>query len=69
MNVNLASGWGIVRTVADLCFAQPEGKYVLIKDPNKPVVRLYRVPYDAFEVVEDVDGAQTPMDGASDGGM
>jgi translation initiation factor 3 subunit D len=35
LNVNLANGWGIVRTVADLCMKQPEGKYVLIKDPNK----------------------------------
>lgn len=35
MNVNLSAGWGVVRTIADLCFAQPEGKYVLIKDPNK----------------------------------
>lgn len=35
MNVNLANGWGIVRTIVDLCFAQQEGKYVLLKDPNK----------------------------------
>ncbi|CAE6391501.1 Eukaryotic translation initiation factor 3 subunit D OS=Cryptococcus neoformans var, neoformans serotype D (strain B-3501A) GN=CNBB4290 PE=3 SV=1 [Rhizoctonia solani AG-1 IB] len=48
LNVNLANGWGIVRTVADLCMKQPEGKYVLIKDPNKSVIRLYAVPMDAF---------------------
>lgn len=35
MNVNLANGWGIVRTVADLALKAPEGKYVLLKDPNK----------------------------------
>lgn len=35
MNVNLPVGWGIVRTIADLCLKQPEGKYVLMKDPNK----------------------------------
>jgi translation initiation factor 3 subunit D len=35
MNFNVANGWGIVRTVADLCLKQPEGKYVLLKDPNK----------------------------------
>lgn len=34
-NVNLANGWGIVRTIADLALKQPEGKYVLLKDPNK----------------------------------
>jgi translation initiation factor 3 subunit D len=39
VNVSLANGWGIVRTVADLCLKMPEGKYVLVKDPNK--VRFY----------------------------
>lgn len=26
-----------------------EGKYVLVKDPAKPQVRIYEVPSDAFE--------------------
>jgi translation initiation factor 3 subunit D len=39
LNVSLANGWGIVRTVTDLCMKMPEGKYVLVKDPNK--VRLF----------------------------
>lgn len=34
MNISLANGWGIVRTIADLALKQPEGKYVLVKDPN-----------------------------------
>lgn len=55
MNVNLANGWGIVRTIADLVLKQPEGKYVLVKDPNNPTVRLYRVPDDAFEAGGDGD--------------
>jgi translation initiation factor 3 subunit D len=38
LNVSLANGWGIVRTVTDLCMKMPEGKYVLVKDPNR--VRL-----------------------------
>lgn len=28
---------------------QPEGKYLLVKDPNKPVIRLYAIPRDTFE--------------------
>ena len=56
MNVNLANGWGVVRTIADLALKQPEGKYVLLKDPNKPVIRLYAVPSDAFDgAAEDDD--------------
>ncbi|WVQ78203.1 eukaryotic translation initiation factor 3 subunit D [Cryptococcus sp. DSM 104549] len=49
MNVSLTNGWGIVRTIADIVLKQPEGKYVLVKDPNNPTVRLYKVPDDAFD--------------------
>ncbi|KIJ37470.1 hypothetical protein M422DRAFT_61009 [Sphaerobolus stellatus SS14] len=55
LNVSLPNGWGIVRTVTDLCLKQPEGKYVLIKDPNKPVIRLYAVPMSAFTGEEDIE--------------
>ncbi|KAI1796116.1 translation initiation factor eIF-3 subunit D [Ganoderma leucocontextum] len=61
LNVSLANGWGIVRTVADMCLKQPEGKYVLVKDPNKPVLRLYAVPANAFTAEEEED------EGAFDG--
>jgi translation initiation factor 3 subunit D len=30
-----------------------QGKYVLLKDPNKPVMRLYAVPEGTFESDED----------------
>lgn len=43
MNLSLANGWGIVRTIVDLCMKQPEGRYILVKDPNKvrsPLVDL-----------------------------
>ncbi|KAM0751791.1 translation initiation factor eIF-3, subunit D [Meredithblackwellia eburnea MCA 4105] len=68
MNINLANGWGIVRTIADLCLKQPEGKYVLLKDPNKPVIRLYRVPADTFEPTEDLDEELGSVQGDSDAG-
>ncbi|TFK94252.1 translation initiation factor eIF-3 subunit D [Polyporus arcularius HHB13444] len=61
LNVSLANGWGIVRTVADLCMKQPEGKYVLVKDPNKPVLRLYAVPANAFTGEDEDEDA--PFDG------
>lgn len=31
MNLSLSNGWGIVRTIADMCLKMPEGKYVLVK--------------------------------------
>ncbi|WAQ85309.1 hypothetical protein PtA15_5A884 [Puccinia triticina] len=43
INVNLSNGWGIVRTAIDLAFKAEDGKYLLMKDPNKPVVRLYKL--------------------------
>ncbi|KAG9133180.1 hypothetical protein Leryth_027443 [Lithospermum erythrorhizon] len=33
----------------EYCGLLNEGKYVLVKDPSKPQVRIYEVPPDAFE--------------------
>jgi translation initiation factor 3 subunit D len=49
MNLQLSNGWGIVRTIADMCLKREEGKYVLVKDPNKQILRLYEVPAGSFE--------------------
>ncbi|KAK3059514.1 hypothetical protein LTS18_010691 [Coniosporium uncinatum] len=57
MNLNLANGWGIVRTICDMCLKMPEGKYVLVKDPNKAVLRLYQVPSNTFEEDEDAEAS------------
>ncbi|TVY40391.1 Eukaryotic translation initiation factor 3 subunit D [Lachnellula cervina] len=61
MNLSLSNGWGIVRTIADMCLKREEGKYVLVKDPNKQILRLYEVPASSFEddgegeVIEEVE--------------
>jgi translation initiation factor 3 subunit D len=56
MNLSLSNGWGIVRTIADMCLRSEgdEAKFILVKDPNKSILRLYQVPVDTFE---DDDGA------------
>ena len=63
MNLNLGNGWGIVRTIVDRIRAldsdEPADKlkkYVLIKDPNKSVLRLYSVPATTFEEDEEEGG-------------
>ncbi|PSN59550.1 translation initiation factor eIF-3, subunit D [Corynespora cassiicola Philippines] len=56
MALNLNNGWGIVRTIVDMVLRMDEGKYVLVKDPNKPVLRLYNVPENTFE--EDAEEVQ-----------
>nr|POF26306.1 eukaryotic translation initiation factor 3 subunit d [Quercus suber] len=56
MNLNLNNGWAIVRTFVDMVMREEDGKYVLVKDPNKPTIRLYQVPKDTFEEDENEDG-------------
>ena len=57
MNLNLNNGWAIVRTFVDMIMKENSGdaKYVLVKDPNKPTIRLYQVPRDTFEEDEGDD--------------
>ena len=61
MNLALPNGWGIVRTIVDLVRAAGEGddtpdkKFVLVKDPNKPLIRLYEVPMSTFEEEDDAN--------------
>lgn len=52
MNLNLNNGWGIVRTIVDMVRGMKDGKYVLVKDPNKSLLRLYEVPAGTFEEAE-----------------
>jgi translation initiation factor 3 subunit D len=58
MNLNLANGWGIVRTIVDMVRSMKDGKYVLVKDPNKSLLRLYEVPPGSFEEGEEEDGGE-----------
>ena len=49
MNLSLSNGWGIVRTIADMCLKREDGKFVLVKDPNKSILRLYEVPSGSLD--------------------
>jgi translation initiation factor 3 subunit D len=64
MALNLNNGWGIVRTIVDMCLKMEDGKYVLVKDPNKPVLRLYAVPENTFE--EEVEESQVAEEEAEE---
>lgn len=58
MNLSLSNGWGIVRTIADMCLKREDGKFVLVKDPNKSILRLYEVPAGSFD--EDAEEEDIP---------
>lgn len=40
LTVSLSNGWGIIRMITDKILKMPEGKYLLIKDPNKVSHRI-----------------------------
>lgn len=47
--MTLPNMWGVVKMICDLMMNQEDGKYVLIKDPNKAIMRVYSVPLNTFE--------------------
>ena len=49
--------------ISELLMKQSDGKYVLLKDPNKPTVRLYAVPLNTFEEEEEEEEDEEGEDG------
>jgi translation initiation factor 3 subunit D len=54
INLNVNNIWGIVKMIIELLMSKADGQYVLLRDPNKAIVRLYSVPAGEFD--EDGDG-------------
>jgi len=65
INLNVKNMWGILKYLFDMFSKLPNGKYVLLKDPNKPVMRLYNVPTDAFEDNLTQTGAENSTPGTA----
>ncbi|KAL8593246.1 hypothetical protein ACOMHN_009900 [Nucella lapillus] len=57
INLNMDNAWGILRCIVDTCMKLKEGKYLIMKDPNKPVVRIYDIPDHTFESDDDDDSS------------
>merc|ERR1712088_1215639 len=55
INLSLDNCWGIVRCIIDQVMTQKDGKYLIVKDPNKSVIRLYDIPDSTFESDDDDD--------------
>lgn len=49
ITLNQGTMWGIMRLFIKLLEDQPEGKYVIMRDPNRAIVRIYGVPIETFE--------------------
>ena len=67
--ITLSEGsmWGIFRLFVKLLGDQPEGKYVIMRDPNRAVVRIYGVPMETFEESDEEDDDDDEDEG-EDGG-
>eukprot|EP00038_Savillea_parva_P028741 m.66767 g.66767 ORF g.66767 m.66767 type:complete len:569 (+) comp8385_c0_seq2:58-1764(+) len=49
INLSMQNCWGILKQLIELIKKYDAGKFVLIKDPNKAVLRLYSVPRGTFD--------------------
>ena len=57
MNITRKNMWGVFKTILDVVLKSGSGKYVLLKDPNRQMLRLYKMPMD--EEVEGNDSEET----------
>merc|ERR1719410_3127559 len=49
ITLNVGNMWGIIKMLVELIRKMEEGKYVFMREPNRPVVKLYKVPVGTFE--------------------
>ena len=40
--------WAVLMKIVDLCMSQGDGKYLLLKEPNKPKLRLFELLGDSL---------------------
>lgn len=53
ITLNVDNCWGILRAIIDYFMKQPQGKYLILKDPLQPLIRIYDLPEDAFETTDE----------------
>ena len=49
ITLNVGRMWGIMRMLIGIFKDQPEGKYALMRDSNKAVLKIFMVPPGTFE--------------------
>ncbi len=52
-NLSITNMWGVIKMLCEVLLSKADGKYVLLKDPNKSTMRLYSVPLSTFEGAEE----------------
>lgn len=69
ITLNERNMWGILKYIIDLVMSKEPGKYLLVRDPNKPLVKLYKVPMSTFEESEDEGETSSEEEEEEDGDM
>jgi len=52
---NEGNAWGIVRYILDRIRSFEDGKYLIVRDPQRAYLQIYKVPWDAFDEPEEDD--------------
>lgn len=55
--MNMDNGWGVLRCIIDICMKFKEGKYLIMKDPVKPMLLIYDIPNNTFESSDEEDSS------------
>jgi len=58
INLNMDNAWGVVRCILDIIMQQKDGKYLIVKDPMKGILRLYDIPDNTFESDEESEDSE-----------
>ncbi|CAJ0586544.1 unnamed protein product, partial [Mesorhabditis spiculigera] len=62
ITLNFDNCWGILRVIIDNLMKRKPGKYLLMKDPHAPIVRLYGLPDGTFESDDGSDEGRSEDD-------
>ena len=68
ITLNQGNMWGIMRLFIKLLEDQPEGKYVIMRDPNRAIVRIYGVPVGTFEEDDSEEEEEEEDESGEEGG-
>jgi translation initiation factor 3 subunit D len=64
LNFKFTNGWAILRALSLISLKLDEGKYILVKDPNTAIIRLYSLPQGLLDNVEQAnDDSENVKDG------
>lgn len=53
INLNIDNGWAILRCIIDTLMKLDDGKYLILKNPNKTMLLIYDIPDSTFESDEE----------------